>query len=454
MIKYFTKQYDQPLFKRLMALALPIMAANLLQTLYNLADTFFLGKLGRVALSAPSISFNIIFFLIVFGMGFASAGTTLIAQSKGKQDQAKVDFYLGQITFLLFFCSILIGLTGFLLTRTLLVLLQVPEEAFHYTFQYMRIIFCGLPFMFLGFLLQSSLQGIGDSVTPLLVQLGTVTLNILLDPLFIFGLGRFPALGVAGAAIATVLSQIVASAISLTILIRGRRGIKLKRENLKPNLSAMKLIFSIGLPVSLGQGISALGFTVLQGIVNSFGTAVIAAFGIGNRIISMFNMPAQGLAQANAVLVGQSLGAKNKENAKKVVRIAIISMFLFISLGMTFTFFNGHLFVRIFVDDPEVISHGQSLFRMISPSVVFFALFTVITGAFQGGGDTKPIMVLNITRLWGIRVPFAYLLSYILSFGPKGIWMAMFLSNSVIALIGFYLLSRGRWMEKLNPDNI
>ena len=127
---------------------------------------------------------------------------------------------------------------------------------------------------------------------------------------------------------------------------------------------------------------------------------------------------------------------------------------LFRSLGMTFTFFNGHLFVRIFVDDPEVISHGQSLFRMISPSVVFFALFTVITGAFQGGGDTKPIMVLNITRLWGIRVPFAYLLSYILSFGPKGIWMAMFLSNSVIALIGFYLLSRGRWMEKLNPDNI
>lgn len=442
------------LYKRLITLAIPIMAGNFLQTLYNLADTYFLGKLGKVAVSAPSIAFNIIFFLIVFGFGFSSAGTTLISQAKGKQDQDKINFYLGQTTFIMTICSILIAVAGVLLTAPLLRLLQVPEEVYSYTFTYMRIIFYGVPFMFMGFILQGSLQGIGDSITPLLVQTATVILNILLDPLLIFGWGPVPALGVSGAAYATVFSQMVASGISWYILLKGRKGMKLLAANMRPKRDAIRLILRIGVPSSLGQGFSALGFTVLQGIVNSFGTAVIAAFGVGNRIISLFNMPAQGLAQANAVLVGQNLGAKNREGAKQVVMQALITTFVFITLGMSLTFFRGNGFVKFFVDDPEVLAHGKVLFRIVSPSVVFFNLFTIIIGAFQGGGDTKPIMVLNIVRLWGIRVPFAYLLGHILAFGPQGIWISMFLSNCIVALTGFILYSRGRWMDKLNPDSV
>jgi putative MATE family efflux protein len=221
-----------------------------------------------------------------------------------------------------------------------------------------------------------------------------------------------------------------------------------------PTKKALRLITRIGLPASIGQGMSALGFTVLQGVVNSFGTAVVAAFGIGNRMIGLFNMPAMGFSRATAALVGQSLGAKDRVRARLVVRQSVLTIAVFISLCMVFVFFWGSSFIRFFIDDAEVIGHGVRLLRTVSLSAVLFALFIVITGAFQGGGDTKPVMYLNAARLWVFRVPLAYLLGYTFRQGPQGIWLAMFLSNLAVAAIGFYLLRTGRWMHKLNPDEL
>ncbi|MCK5196929.1 MAG: MATE family efflux transporter, partial [Spirochaetales bacterium] len=296
------------------------MLGNFLQMLYNLADSYFLGKVGKEALSAPSISMNLIFFLIIFAFGFSSAGTTLISQSSGKGDKRKTDFYLGQMTILLLIVASLISVFGIVFTDKLLHLMQVPMDTFQYTSDYLKIILAGIPFMFMSFILRSALQGIGDSVTPLIVQSVTVFLNILLDPIFIFGLGPIPAMTVRGAAYATVLARMVASVIAIVILLKGSKGIKLHFADMVPDKKAIKLLLKIGLPSSIGQGISALGFTVLQGVVNGFGTAVIAAFGIGNRLIGLFNMPAMGISQATSVLVGQNLGAKNYSNVKKIVK--------------------------------------------------------------------------------------------------------------------------------------
>jgi Na+-driven multidrug efflux pump len=193
---------------------------------------------------------------------------------------------------------------------------------------------------------------------------------------------------------------------------------------------------------------------VLQGVVNTFGTAVVAAFGVGNRIIGLFNMPALGFSQATTSLVGQQLGAKRKDRAVTVVKQSVVTVTVFIVVGMTLTFFFGSSFVRFFIDDPEVIQHGATMFRVISMSVVLFAMFTVAVGAFQGGGDTKPVMYLNIGRLWGLRLPVAYLLAIVLHMGPNGIWWAMFVSNLVTAVVGFAILKRGRWLHKINPDTL
>lgn len=438
----------------LLKLAGPIMLGNFLQMLYNLADSYFLGKVGKEALSAPSISMNLIFFLIIFAFGFSSAGTTLISQSSGKGDKRKTDFYLGQMTILLLIVASLISVFGIVFTDKLLHLMQVPMDTFQYTSDYLKIILAGIPFMFMSFILRSALQGIGDSVTPLIVQSVTVFLNILLDPIFIFGLGPIPAMTVRGAAYATVLARMVASVIAIVILLKGSKGIKLYFRDMVPDRKAIKLLLKIGLPSSIGQGISALGFTVLQGVVNGFGTAVIAAFGIGNRIIGLFNMPAMGISQATAILVGQQLGAKNYGNVKKIVKHSFITIIIFISLGMTATFFKGNSVVRFFVDDPDVIYHGAMLFRIVSPSVIFFALFTVANGALQGAGDTRPIMIFNIVRLWGLRIPVVFLLVAFTAFGPVSIWIGMFASNLLVAAASLILLSRGKWMHKLNPDEI
>ncbi len=430
------------------------MLGNFLQMLYNLADSWFLGKVGKEALSAPSISMNLIFFLIIFAFGFSNAGTTLISQSTGMGDSRKTDFYLGQMTILLLFVALIISIAGIIFTDTLLGLMQVPEDTFQYTSDYLKIILAGIPFMFMSFILRSALQGIGDSMTPLIIQAVTVFLNIVLDPIFIFGFGPVPAMTVRGAAYATVIARLTASVIAVYILLKGSRGIKLHPKDMIPDRKAIKLLLRIGLPSSIGQGISALGFTVLQGVVNGFGTAVIAAFGIGNRIIGLFNMPAMGISQATSVLVGQQLGAKNYSSVKKIVKHSFITIIVFISIGMTITFFKGNSVVRFFVDDPDVIYHGAMLFKIVSPSVIFFALFTVANGALQGAGDTKPIMVFNIIRLWGIRVPVVLLLVALTALGPVSIWIGMFASNLIVALFSLILLSRGKWMYRLDSEEI
>lgn len=448
------KYKDRTLLKELFRLALPIMAGNFIHSLFNLIDTIFLGRVGKEALSAPAIAMPVIFFFIVFGIGFSIAGTTLIAQSKGKEDLEKADFYLGQMTIFIVAAALIISIVGFSLTPVFLRLINVPADSYDYTFTYMRIIFLGVPFMYLSFVFQSALRGVGNSITPLLIQIVAIVINIILDPLLIFGIGFFPRLEVAGAALATIISRLIASIYALVLLSRGSKGITLRLRNLRPDRRALKLFVQIGLPASLGQAISAMGFTVLQGIVNSFGTSVVAAFGIGNRVISMFNMPGMGLSQATAILTAQNIGRKDYANAKKVANLALKSIFIFITAGMIYTTFWGRHLIRLFIVDPEVLAIGTRMFRVLSPSVILFALFTIINGAFQGGGDTKPVMIMNMIRLWGLRLPLAWLLAFIAGFGADGIWYAMFLSNAGIAVIGFLLYRTDRWMYKLNPEDI
>jgi putative MATE family efflux protein len=448
------KKETKALTGKLLRIALPLMAGNLAQTLYNLTDTFFLGKLGREEVAAPTIAFPVIFFLVLFGIGLSMAGTTLIAQSKGKGDEEKVNFYLGQNCIILTVASLILAALGLLLTVPLLKLLQTPVEVFAYARDYMLIIFTGLPFMFGFFVLQSSMQGIGKTMVPLYIQLGMVILNIILDPIFIFGLGIIPAMGVKGAAIATVIARILASVTAFYILFKGRWGLRLTLANMRPERKAVRLFLRIGIPSSLGQALTALGFTVLQGVVNTFGAAAIAAFGVGNHIISLFNMPAMGISRATTTLVGQHLGARNVADAGRSVWISVLCIQLFLIPAALLSFFFGNHLVRFFVQDPQTILYGADLFRIVSPSVVLFGFVHAFIGAFQGAGDTKPAMFLNIARLWLIRLPLAYILAISFSWGPPGIWWAMFFSNLLIAAAGFYWFRRGSWIYALDPDSL
>ncbi len=441
-------------FRTLFRIAFPMMIGSAIETLYNLTDAFFLGRLGTAEVGAPSIAFSIVFFLTIFGAGLSGAGTTLVAQSKGKGDEGKMNHYMNQTTSLLIAASLVLATFGAIVAAPLLRLLNTPDEVYGFALVYMRIIFTGIPFTFMYFALQSSFTAIGDSATPIKVHLLAVALNVALDPVLIFGLGPVPALGVAGAALATVAAQAVGAALSIAVLLRGRSGLRLSGAAMRPSVKSWGLLLKIGLPASVGQGLSAFGFTVLQGVVNTFGTAAIAAFGVGNRLMNMFDIPTHGIASATTSLVGRAMGARDDHAAKRVVRNALLMVVLFEVPLLALSVVYGGGLVRLFVVDPEAVRLGDLMFKVVSPSLLMFGLYFALSGAFQGAGDTKVIMVLSVFRLWIIRVPLAYLLAYRTTLGPLSIWIAMFASNFLTAGIGIVYFKTGRWKRALDPDRI
>lgn len=433
---------------RLLRLAWPVMAAHLLQTLYNLADAFWLGKLGRQSLVAPTISMNVVFIAMALGMGLGSAGTTLVSQYRGAGRDDLARQAGGQTFFMLSLIGLVLGVIGLVFVPSVLRLLNTPADSIVETGTYLTWILAGLPTMFPFFVYQGISTGLGNTVGPLQVSLLTVVLNAVLDPLLIFGAGPLPALGVTGAAAATVFCHLLASVIGTVRLFRGQSGLRLTAASLRPETRMLTRLLSIGLPISLGQAGTSLGFTILLGIVNSFGSAVTAAFGVGNRIIHLALVPAMGLSQANAAAVGQCLGAGNPARAARSTMRALLVIGLFLVPITVPMFFFGDAISGIFVNDPAVMEVGRTMFRITTPSVYAFGFVTVLFGSFQGSGYTLPVMVLNMARLWLLRIPLAYFLAFHTALGKDGLWWAMFVSNVLTALAGGAWFATGTWRRK------
>ena len=440
--------------KELLKISLPMMLGSILEVFYNLTDTFFLGKLGVDAVGAPSITFNVIFFLMIVGIGISGAGTTLIAQSRGQANPRKMRHYLNQMALLVLSFGLVLAAFGILVTPFILRLLKTPVSIFSNAQSYMRIILAGLPFTFMYFVLQSGYAAIGKTKVPFVVHLVSVFINVVLDPLMIYGIGPFPAMGVAGAALATIIAQSVAAIISLYILIERKGVLRLRLREMRPHAKSWALFFRIGLPSSIGQGLSALGFSVLQGLVNSFGPGTIAAFGVGNRIMSLFDIPTHGLATGVTSLSGRAMGAKQDDRLPVILKQAVLILTLFEIPMLTCAVLWGGDLVRFFVNDPETVRLGDIMFKLVSPSLYLFGLYMILSGVFQGAGDTKIIMLLAVVRLWIIRVPIAYLLAALTPLGPLSIWIGMFASNLLTALFGFLYFRTGKWRTALAKHEI
>ncbi len=434
--------------RNLLAVAWPVSVSFLLQTFYNLVDAFWLGKLGKSALVAPTVTMNIVFVGIALAMGLGQAGTTLISQYKGAGQQSKMRAAAGQSFILQVGVGSLLALLGLIFAPNLLRLLHTPDDSFANTLVYMRLILTGVPLMFIFHIYQGIFTGLGDTLGPMRINVATVTLNMILDPIFIFGLGPIPAMGVAGAAAATVISRIVASILALRTLFGGH-GFRIYFSDLRWNPAMLKRLLRIGVPLSLGQTATSLGFTLLIGIVNGFGSSVTAAFGVGHRVIMMVSVPAMALGQANATAVGQNLGAGFPDRASlSVKRSAVLVTIILLPLTTLTFFFGGHL-THFFINDPEVIAYGRELFRITSFSVFAFSLILVLFGAFQGSGHTVPMMVVNTGRLWLVRIPATWLLAVFMGWGPLGLWWAMNLSNLIAGSVALVWFMRGSWKKSV-----
>jgi len=442
------------LYKTIIKLGSPIALGAAIQMFYNLADTFWLGKLGRSAISAPIISFHIIFLIIALGMGFSIAGTSLVSQFTGAGEKEKVDRVTGNILLYLGIGSLFFVFLIYPFSSEILKLLRTPSDAFPKTFTYFRITVIGIPLSFPFFVFQAVFNGYGDTKTPLKIEMTSAILNLILDPIFIFGYFGFPELGVKGAAIATTGTRALASFIALYILFKGKKGIKITLKDLKPDRSLLPMILKTGAPASLGMSGASFGFLVLMGLVNTFGTSVISAFGIMSKIVHLYMMPAMGIGSAVTAIVGQSLGANMPARAKEAVKKGIRLMIIVISPFILFSTFFGHELTGFFIPgDLLVQSIGATMFLIISPSVFFFGLSSIINGAFQGSGYTVPIMVTNLARIWLFRIPFVYILAVVIMNGPSnpdattGIWWGMFFSNMLSFLMIYFWYLQDKWSK-------
>ena len=449
MLKERKNLTEGSIIRSLWALSFPVVLANLLQTAYNLTDTFWVGRLGQEAIASVSISFPILFLMISFGGGLSMAGTILVAQFAGRRESSRVDYVSAQTFLMLVMVSLILSVAGYCCSEPLVRLIGAEEAVAGEAVSYLRISFLGLIFLFGFFVFQALLRGAGDVKTPMYIVLGTVILNLGLDPLFIFGFWRVPAMGVMGAAFATVATQGLAAITGLFVLFSGRYDIHLKIRNFRPDYALLRKIVKLGLPASMEHFMMALGIMVLMFVVADFGTAVIASYGIGMRIFSFVIIPAFGLSAATSTLVGQNIGAGRVDRAEKIAVVSAGAAFAALTLVGLALFILAEDIVGLFIpDNLQVIRMGGMFVRIMSLTFGFIGAKTVFGGAFSGSGNTLLSMMLGITYFWFMRLPAAYYLSNCTSLGEKGIWIAFPAANVAGAfLAGIYFL-KGTWKKR------
>lgn len=440
---------EGPILKSMMKLAVPIIIANVLQSAYQLIDAFWVGRLGDAAVAAVSVSFPVIFLTIALGSGLGIAGSILVAQYYGADDQKMVDHVAAQTILAIIVSSIILGAAGFALTSTLLRMMGVSEDVYTGAKGFMNVAFLGLVFSFTFIMFQSLMRGVGEVNLPIYIVGGTVALNAVLDPLFIFGWGPVPASGVMGAAMATFATQGLACAIGLWVMFGGRFGMKIRWRDFRPDFDFIRKAFFLGLPASIEMSARAFGIIIMTFLIASFGTLGLAAYGVGTTILQVVMIPALGLSMAISTLAGQNIGAGNKDRAERIGRLGALIAFGGLTLSGVVVFAFAPAFIAFFVPGEEdVIREGAIFLRTMSLAWGFLGAQFALTGVLRASGNMLIAMMLTLVSQWVIQFPLAYVLSMHTDLGMNGIWWAFPVTHTTIALITAGIFLKGDWKHK------
>lgn len=440
---------EGPIIRSLLLLAVPIMGANVLQIGYQLIDAFWVGRLGAAGVAAVSISMPLLFVMISAGMGFAVAGSILIAQYAGARDHTMVDHVAAQTLMIVTAISIFLGAAGVLLAPYLLDVMNVVPKVYDSALAFLRVSLAAMPFVFAYIMFQALLRGVGQVTVPLYVIAGAVFANFWLDPVLIFGKFGVPPLGVMGAAVATMIAQGLAAVVGVTLLFSGRYGIHLRRRHFTPDLAFIKRAFHLGYPASIEQSARGLGMTVMMFLITGFGTIATASFGVGMNILNVVIVPSMGISMATATLIGQNIGADNIPRAERVAHLAMLLTFGALSLVGVLAFIFARQLVMFFVPhDAAVIAEGARFIRIVSWSFGFIGLQFALTGVLRASGDVMAAMIISLVSLWVLRFPLAFVLAERTALGTDGLWWSFPLSNVVTVLIAAAWFRRGDWKRR------
>lgn len=448
---------------KLFTLTWPLVIGNLLQTFYNLADIFWVGRVSGSAVAAVSLMFPLSFMFISTAMGITAATIALVSQYVGADDQAMADKAVAQTAVLTTLVATVLSAIGLTFRESILTRIGARGQVYVEALAYIEIIFLSLPLTFLFFAFRGALQGAGDTKTAMWLMVLSAGINVVIDPVFIFGWGPAPALGTQGAAIATFVSRAFAAATGIYLLLRGGYGVKLKLRDLLPDREIQRKLVSIGYPATIDGWARSFAAVVMAGLVAQFSVAAIAAYGIGVRLMSVSWTISGGMGQATATGVGQNLGSNMPERAVEVTWKAVIAvmLLLFGIAGLVVTFPAAT--IRLFINDPAVIAEGIGFLRIIAPFWAFFGGVMVIQGALRGAGTTKAAMGLSLLSRWILRIPVAFVLAFAwsysisgtgltvatLNWGVKGLWWAYATGGFLTFIISVWWFKLGRWRESV-----
>jgi len=429
------------MYKVVILLSLPIMLNNLIQTMYNLTDTYFLSKLGSVEVASMTLAWPVVFLQLALGVGIGIAGTTLISQNIGAEKMDEAKKIAGQLVSFAMGFSVLLSISGIISTPYILKVMGATGDIYTNAYIYLILIVGGAPLMYAAFVYASIKQGEGDTMSPMILSLISVTINIILDPIFIF----YFDLGIKGAALATLLARAIMSFYIVYQLFIKDTPMRLRLKDLKPDFSYIKKLTKLGIPASIGQATIAMGFVVLNSFVNTYGELTLAAFGIGNRITGLIVMPAMGIGGAISTIVGQNIGNNNIKRARESVFKSSILAAIFSIVGTTTLLIWGSNIIRLFSTNKEIIYLGNDYLKYISLSLIGLAILPIITGALQGAGQTKKAMYISMSRLWVFRLPTLLLLPYFIGKTEYVIWYAIFSSNIITMVVAIYFYKKSKF---------
>jgi putative MATE family efflux protein len=437
---------EGPLGRALIRLAIPITLSNLLQTGYQLTDAFWVGRLGAAAVAAVSISFPVSFLVIALGAGFGIAGATLSAQYMGAGRRDMVNHVAAQTMMMVTVTSAVLGAAGFALAPYLLELLGVAPDVYVGALGFMRVSFVGVIFVFVYGMFQALMRGVGETRTPLMIVFGTVVLNFLLDPLFIFGLGPLPPQGVMGAALATLATQGLAALLGIAIFLRGRHGIQLSWRGFRPDPVYIKRAFFLGLPGSIELSARGLGPMLLSFLVAGFGTVTLASYGVGSNILLFVTIPAWGMSQAVSTLVSQNMGARNLQRATRVAWLGAGANFVILSLAGLIAYILAPALVAFFVPrSPEVIAEGAQFIRIMCLAWGCIGVQLCVVSAFRASGNMLAAMVIALVSQFMLQFPLAYVLSKHTSLQAAGLWWSFPITTIMVAIVSIGWFAQGGW---------
>lgn len=429
-------------------LSVPMVLEMAMESVFAIADIFFVSKLGAETVAVVGITESLMTIIYSLGIGLGTAATAMVSRRIGEKKPEEAARAAGQAIVLGSLVSVILAIPGMVFYREILVLMGVDPASSRELGSYTLIILGSNIVIMLLFINNAIFRSSGDAAISMKVLGIANLLNIILDPMLIFGIGPFPALGIKGAAIATTIGRGLAVIYQFYLLFGGRHRVRLSLSDLKPDWHIIRNLLQLSAGATGQYLIATSSWIFLVRVIALFGSQVVAGYTIAIRVMFFMLMPSWGVSNASATLVGQNLGAKKPERAVHAIRITgLVNMVFLGIIGLVIALIPD-AFIRLFIDDPDVIRYGASCLRILSYGFIAYGLGMVMVNSLNGAGDTITPTWINFFCYWLLEIPLAYYLAVHTGLNENGVFVAILVAEVIMALSAWYFIRRGKWKEK------